>query len=402
MGQLLRTSAYLFAFLGVVLIPASSHIFSFQDQFAPTIFSWLGGCFGMDVLGFSSDSAALYLLIGFLLAISFLLSLLLIQLEFWKQHESRIQSTINLILVYYLASRLMVYGYDKIVKTQFYLPEPNILFTPFGGLSKDILFWSVMGTSKLYCVITGVFELIPAILLLFKITRTVGLLLTLFVLMNVLAINFGFDISVKLYSLFLLFITLLLLSPNLAPIIKFFKGETTQLKEQESTFQQLEKPFVRSSLKAFAICLMLVEALYFSFSTGNFNDDTVERPPLHGAYEVLEINDVASLYLLKKITKVERVFFHRRGFVIFQFADFEFTDFKVELDEMNEQLIITNYDGKVNTLNYRLYQGDETFLELYTYTVSGRKELWIKAKQLNWQELPAVQDDFHWTIDSYQ
>ena len=402
MKELLKTSTYLFAFLGVVLIPASSHIFSFQDQLAPNFFTWLGGCFGMDVLGFSSDSFALYLLIGILLGFSLLLSYLLRQFRFWKQHESRIQSTIVLVLVYYLASRLMVYGYDKIVKTQFYLPEPNILYTPFGGLSKDILFWSVMGTSKVYCVITGVFEIIPAILLLYRKTRTAGLLFTLFVLVNALAINFGFDISVKLYSLFLVFVTLLLLSPNLAPILKFFKGETAQLKEQEPSYELLMKPFVRSSLKAFAICLILIEALYFSFSTGNFNDDTAERPPLHGAYEVLEINEVSSLYLLQKITKVERVFFHRRGFVIFQFADFEFTDFKLELDEMNEQLIVTNYDGKVNTLSYRLYQGDETILELYTYTDTGRKDLWIKAKQLNWQELPAVQDEFHWTIDSYQ
>ena len=48
-------------------------------------------------------------------------------------------------------------------------------------------------------------EILAAVLILIKRTRLMGLLLSLGILINVVAVNFGFDISVKLFSLFFFF-----------------------------------------------------------------------------------------------------------------------------------------------------------------------------------------------------
>ena len=103
-----------------------------------------------------------------------------------------------------LAFFLLRYGFDKLFKHQFYLPEPNTLYTPVGLLSKDILFWTSMGTSHSYNVFMGLIEIIPAFLLFFKRTRMLGGLISFAVLLNVLMINIGFDITVKILSSFLL------------------------------------------------------------------------------------------------------------------------------------------------------------------------------------------------------
>src|SRR5205085_9499653 len=112
------------------------------------------------------------------------------------------------LFIYYLCLQLLKYGVDKIFKNQFYLPEPNTLFTPAGMLDKDILYWSTMGTSYGYNIFLGSLEIAAALFILIKRTRLIGLLLSLGILINVTEVNFGFDISVKLFSLFLLFFNL--------------------------------------------------------------------------------------------------------------------------------------------------------------------------------------------------
>ncbi|WP_435522525.1 hypothetical protein [Chryseobacterium indoltheticum] len=101
------------------------------------------------------------------------------------------------VCVFYISIVLIKYGFDKIFQTQFPEPEPNILFTRFGNLDKDILFWSTIGTSKIYNIIMGSIELFSGILLWFRRSRFLGLLLAIICLAQIFIINISFDISVK-------------------------------------------------------------------------------------------------------------------------------------------------------------------------------------------------------------
>jgi len=380
---------HLFALLAILLIPAANKLFTFQDEVATFLFGDLVEALGYNHHQFSSDTFALNILLLLLLVLSFVIGFTIAGWSKWKKYSTKIIALIRLIMVYYLASRLLIYGFDKVFKTQFYMPEPNTLYTPLGQMSKDILFWSSMGTSRAYSIITGLLEILPALLLLHKKTRTAGLLITIFVMVNVLAINFGFDISVKLYSLFLTFLALLLLWPTMKPLFQFFTGKQAQLKEERKTFEFFYKPFIKGSLKSLFIGLMFLEATFFALTTGNFNDDTADRPQFHGAYEV------ADDYGL-----VNRFFIHRRGFIIFETEEGDFIDYKLEIDHSRNRFVCTDYNGEVNEMAYKLYDAGKRF-DVAVQIKDWGSSIWMTFEKIDLESTPALQDEFHWTIDSF-
>lgn len=370
MSQKLKDFILFYGLLLLLFVPASFKIFPIQNEFANSCFGWLIASDG----DFSSDSQGLAKLILLLLFISLFLVGILNLISSFRENRSKFHALIKLIIIYYLASRFFVYGFDKLVKSQFFMPEPNTLYTPVGMLSKDILYWTSMGTSYWFNVLTGCLEIVPAIFLLFKKTRVIGLIILLYVIINVLIINIGFDISVKMYSFVLLLLILTLLAPNIKSICMFLVGKSAQLKPEEQTFQVLNKPFMRTSVKCFVIGLILLDMAYYSIQSGNFNDDLVKRPTLHGAYQVNHEN----------VLNVKRFFIHRRGFFILQYQNDEFIDYKLNLNEFN--LILTDYTNEMYQVPYKLNSGQ---LEI---NLEGEI---LKGDELDWKNLPVLKDEFN-------
>lgn len=393
MKTILINTFHLFGLLGIIFIPAAFYMLPFQDELTIFVFGDIVNLLIGDHLDFSSDSKGMNMLLLLLFILAAALALFLGRLKFWKDHEAKILVFIQVVVCYYLASRLLVYGFDKIFKTQFYQPEPNTLFTPLGYLSKDILFWSVMGTSKWYCLLSGLAEVIPAVLLLFKRTRVFGLFLIVLVLLHVLTINIGFDISVKLYSLFLLFLAVLLLAPHAQSIITFFfRQQNTQLHQGVGFLH--DKRHIKRGLKFFVVSMLFIEALKFPISTGYLHDDDVPRPYLHGAYKVNEMRSGFS------DTQIKRFFVHRSNYLIFEYEDGFMEDFKLNIDTMKHNFIIEDENNQTSALPYRVYcKGDCLDLGIID---AVRDTVWYKSDRLNIFGLPALQDEFHWTIDAFK
>ncbi|WP_264557922.1 hypothetical protein [Flavobacterium sp. N1718] len=170
---------------------------------------------------FSSDTLSLLILLGLLAILAAALGWILSALK----TGFRVAKVVRIGGSYYLAYVLLCYGVGKILGLQFYIPEANVLFTPFGQLTKDILFWSTVGTSHSFNVVTGIIECAIALLLLLGRTRVLGLFLCLFVLLGIVLLNFTFDISVKLFSLLLTALNLFCLWPVLPALGRFFAGK---------------------------------------------------------------------------------------------------------------------------------------------------------------------------------
>jgi len=62
------------------------------------------------------------------------------------------------------------------------------------------LLWTFMAASKGYQIFTGAAEVLGGILLLWKRTTTLGALTVFGVMANVMALNFFYDVPVKLLS----------------------------------------------------------------------------------------------------------------------------------------------------------------------------------------------------------
>jgi hypothetical protein len=272
------------------------------------------------------------------------------------------------------------------------MPEPNLLYTPLGKLDKDILFWSTMGSSYSYNLFMGLLEVIPAFMLLFRRTRTLGLIISFGVLVNVLAINLSFDISVKLFVCFLLSVILFLLIPTLKPIWQVLMQKEAFTVHPQNLPSYLDTYFF---WKIILMILITCEAISPYTRSGNFQDDLARRPPLHGAYEVLSFGNGQETSISTGPT-FKRLFIHRDGFLVFQDQQDEMIDLKMNLDPENRRLELTDYEGHTTYGTYHESANDSMLLIKID---QNGQSLSIHTKQLDWRKLPLLQSHFHWTVD---
>ena len=291
--KIARDIIYFFCLLYILFVPVELYLFSFQEKLAASIFTDLisftaDSIFGQTLVQtkISSDSVVMYVLVFLLFILATIIALIANSISWFKQRKEVILYLCRTFFIYYLSLQLFIYGADKIFKAQFYLPEPNILYTPLGFVSRDLLYWSTIGSSHSYSVFLGLAEVIAALFLIFRKTRVLGLLIAAVLMLNIVAVNFSFDISVKLHSGFLLLLTLLLLWRYAHTLYRFFISKASaQLIEHKIPFTI--STGVKAGLKTFAMCVLLFEAFYPFIKTKKFNDDLAARPYLHGAYEVM-------------------------------------------------------------------------------------------------------------------
>jgi hypothetical protein len=274
---------------------------------------------------------------------------------------------------WFLALQLFEYGFDKVFKHQFYLPEPNTLYTPLGQLPPDLAYWSVMGASHAYSVFAGLLEVLPGLLLLWGRTRLVGGILAVAVLANVLALNIGFDISVKLWSGFLLLLAGLVAAPGLRT------AYYALVRERYRPARPVRPAGWRGrwvgALRGVGLGILLLETAGPFVAEGNFNDDHALRPPLHGAYAITTLRLAAA--------PPQRLFVHRQGYLIIQTADGQFTDY--QLTYAPGHLLLRDEAGQLSRLRYTT--GPEELL--LSGTLGPDTISWL-ARPLPWQQLPLL------------
>ena len=126
------------------------------------------------------------------------------------------------VVRYYIASAALSYGVIKLFATQMPFPVLSQLATPLGDLLPMRLSWLFMGYSTPYQVFAGAMEFVAGVLLLFRPTVTVGLLLAMGAFLNVAMINLGYDVPVKIFSLHLFFSCVFLLALDYKRLLSFF------------------------------------------------------------------------------------------------------------------------------------------------------------------------------------
>ena len=101
---------------------------------------------------------------------------------------------------WYLGATMFGYGMFKIIKAQF--PDPALFryVEPYGEFSPMSVLWTMMGHSHAYNVFAGLAEAVGGVLLFWRRTTTLGALVLVGALANVVALNFTYDVTVKLYS----------------------------------------------------------------------------------------------------------------------------------------------------------------------------------------------------------
>lgn len=388
------SSAGIFLVLCAAFIPFPTLNFTYQLKITDLLFNRItAGLYhffsGRELTnpGIHSDAVSMYLLVLLLL----LFAIVITSLPFIQKKSSVINSFCYRICCIYLFFVLMKYGLDKIFKAQFYLPEPNILYTAAGNFEKDILFWSVMGSSRVFNLATGAVEILAATLLFFNRTRHPGILISMAALAHVLLINISFDISVKLFSIILLSMAFYLWMPYYRSFIR----AVFNIPRFKASLSPTNR-FAGFKLLKYTAGITATAILLWPYaSEGIFNDDKASRPYLHGAYEV-----TAAFFGGDSLTAQERpvkkVFIHRNGYLIFQDINEQMRDYHLQYDTINKLLLLQDYGGLQTVLHYRHNSNDST---LDLGFVQNGKKIILKTREINWRQMPLLKDQFNWTSD---
>ncbi|SIN79805.1 hypothetical protein [Algoriphagus halophilus] len=169
----------------------------------------------------SGDTTFDYVKIPALMTFSFLVAIGLFSLKKVRIHAVDFYQLILIYARYYVGLTLISYGIAKFLIGQFPGPSFYSMDILVGDISPMGLAWRFFGYSDTYKIFMGLSELIAGFLLLFRRTAILGALVAISVCLNIVLVNFSFDVPVKLFSSHLLFFSILILLPGAKALFDF-------------------------------------------------------------------------------------------------------------------------------------------------------------------------------------
>ena len=211
----------------------------------------------------SGDSTAAYLKVFLYFSNAFIACFFWSILDRKRNSYSRLFYFLRIFIRYYLAQYLLLYGYAKILKFQFPPPDLRRLSETYGESSPMGLAWTFLGFSNAFNYFMGFFEAIGGVLLLFRRTTLLGACIACTVMVNVVLINFCYDVPVKLFSCQLLLFILFILSEDAKRLLYFFiLNRDLAAKNDQPVFQKKFWKVTRIIIKVGFIALFTGFGIY--------------------------------------------------------------------------------------------------------------------------------------------
>lgn len=205
----------------------------------------------------SGDTALAYLQQAIMLILAVAGGILWTILDRQRPHYINLHGWLRVLARYALSFALFSFAIAKIIPTQFSHLQSGQMAETYGQSSPMALLWNFMGFSTAYTIFAGCAELIPAVLLLFRRTALLGSIIASAVMLNVVMLNFCYDVPVKLYSLNLLLLAIFLTLPESKKLLSIFilnRAATPSNLRQPS----FEKRWVRHTVLVLKIAVLAI------------------------------------------------------------------------------------------------------------------------------------------------
>lgn len=137
-------------------------------------------------------------------------------------YTAKLKVLIKTFLRYHVGLTLIIYGLSKVLLLQFGHMDIAGLETKIGNQTGMSFLWKFMSYSEFYTITAGLVEVIGGVLILFRRTTFIGAFILFIAMANVVLMDIGYDVSVKMFAIHLFLMTVLIMSDHLKQMVRFF------------------------------------------------------------------------------------------------------------------------------------------------------------------------------------
>src|SRR6202012_3747037 len=159
----------------------------------------------------------------------------------------------------------------------------GVLDTNFGDLTAQKVFWLSVGIVPWYQVFAGIVECTAGALLFFRRTTTLGAILLMGALGDIVYVNLAYDGGVHVYASYFVLLAVFLLVKDVPGLYRLLIGERTAA--PLDVYPALKAPwqrYGRYALKGVAIFLFIFVLFYLQYV--NFRYDPYKQPAVAGVH----------------------------------------------------------------------------------------------------------------------
>jgi len=311
---------------------------------------------------------------------------------------------LRIVVRYFFAYMLFVYGFVKVIKLQFPFPDLNRLTETYGESSPMGLAWAFVGYSPGYNYFTGGAEVLAGMLLFFKRTTLLGTVLAMTIMGNVVAMNMAYDIPVKIFSMNMLLTAIWIAWYDKDRLISvFITHRAIPEKPEPAIFHTRWKKILQLSLKTLVIFFAFYATFWTCLSNAAKYGDGVPKPPLYGIYDVVTfIRDGKTvLPLTTDSSRWKRVIINYDGVIrvnnMLGIANW----MRFELDTIKANAKFSSFDDSTQFyhMHYRVIESNNPKSKVKGLAFQGKigkDSIQVTMKGFDINKLLLVNRGFHW------
>lgn len=302
-----------------------------------------------------------------------------------RANYGRLYQWLRVVVRLSLAGAMIIYGVDKIYPLQFGTLSLSRLATPVWNLDPEAMLWMFMAASTGYTIMSGVGELLAAVLLIIPETAYLGAVVAIVVMANVFALNVFYDVPVKIYAADYLLMGIFLLAPEIPRLMDvLFFHRATKPAAHPALFRKSRANRWAWIVQVLLGCFFLALNLYAAHATyGKRQQMAAVKPPLYGIWNVTNFSVSRNAAALSGEKSWHQLVFDRAGTVAIESNDGADQRFRLKVDDKQHVLTLTGagkspfhatlhfdrpqpatlvFDGDVNgnKVNVALHRLDET------------------------------------------
>lgn len=300
---------------------------------------------------------------------------------------------LSVLIRYYLGFFMLSYGLAKLFNMQFGDLSEYRLKSTYGQSSPMGLAWAFFSYSSGYKYFMGIAEALGGLLLLFRRTVALGAIITLTVTANIVAVNYFFDVPVKILATVLLSMSVFLILKDAKRFLNFFLLNKATQPANLGYFNGKKHSLTVLLLKyALIIYFVVPEYINYSSHKNNFK--------IYGKFQVesmkqTNLNNIISKNDSVNWKNIEINFDSAKV----QLANNKTLIFLANIDRVNNQLILFADGNMAHRYQFTYEYTIPDKLVLSSINLPDHKMILFQLRKSR-SDYPLTNRGFHW-INEY-